>query len=150
MAATLFCPHCRKLLRPNKGWAAQIYDGYCNQCDIPIANGVDIYDLLGDEDYFFENEDHVFMEYINPNANAGLQFIQLILRPELIREAQKKTKHHILFFEYLENHAPCELIDEGTPAFEEECKTWDGAEVSYTGRTAATYERLIAFANKKN
>lgn len=148
MAEVLFCPHCHKLLHPNKGWAVQVYDGYCNHCDIVISNGENIYDLLGDEDYFFEGEDHVLMEYINPDATAGLQFVQLLLRPDVIREAQKNTKHHIEFFEFLENHAPCELIDESTKAFDEECKTWDGAEVSYTGRNAATYERLIAFANK--
>ena len=146
--AALFCPHCHRLLHPNKGWAAQVYDGYCNHCDVVISNGADIYDLLGDEDYFFEGEDHVLMEYLNPNATAGLQFVQLFLRPDVIREAQEKTQHFAEFFIYLEDHASQVLIDEGTPEFEEECKTWDGAKVSYTGRNAGTYERLIAFSNK--
>lgn len=34
------CPVCGKELRPNKGWAAQFYDGYCNNCDMPIEDGV--------------------------------------------------------------------------------------------------------------
>ena len=30
------CPTCRTALRPNKGWAAQFYAGYCPRCDAPI------------------------------------------------------------------------------------------------------------------
>ncbi len=30
------CPTCRTALRPNKGWAAQFYAGYCPECDTPI------------------------------------------------------------------------------------------------------------------
>jgi hypothetical protein len=30
---------CGEKLRPNKGWAAMFYDGYCNTCDMPVENG---------------------------------------------------------------------------------------------------------------
>lgn len=33
------CPVCGEKLRPNKGWAAKFYDGYCNTCDMPVENG---------------------------------------------------------------------------------------------------------------
>ncbi len=33
------CPVCGEVLRPNKGWAAMFYDGYCNTCDMPVENG---------------------------------------------------------------------------------------------------------------
>lgn len=36
----MLCPICRSELRPNKGWAAQFYDGYCNTCDMPVEDGV--------------------------------------------------------------------------------------------------------------
>ena len=32
------CPVCGEKLRPNKGWAAMFYDGYCNTCDMPVDN----------------------------------------------------------------------------------------------------------------
>lgn len=32
-------PVCGEKLRPNKGWAAMFYDGYCNTCDMPVENG---------------------------------------------------------------------------------------------------------------
>lgn len=35
------CPVCGNELRPNKGWAAQFYDGYCNTCDMPVVDGVE-------------------------------------------------------------------------------------------------------------
>ena len=35
-ATVLLCPVCGRRLRPNKGWAAQFYDGYCNCCDMPV------------------------------------------------------------------------------------------------------------------
>lgn len=34
------CPICGNIISPNKGWAGQFYDGYCNHCDMPIENGV--------------------------------------------------------------------------------------------------------------
>lgn len=40
MPDKLYCPVCGSLLRPNKGWAAQFYDGYCNTCDCPVEEGV--------------------------------------------------------------------------------------------------------------
>ena len=36
----MLCPECGSEIRPNKGWAAQFYDGYCNQCYMPVGNGV--------------------------------------------------------------------------------------------------------------
>ena len=33
-------PVCGRELRPNKGWAAMFYDGYCNTCDMPVEDGV--------------------------------------------------------------------------------------------------------------
>lgn len=33
------CPVCGGELRPNKGWAAMFYDGYCNTCDILVEDG---------------------------------------------------------------------------------------------------------------
>ena len=35
----MICPVCGEELRPNKGWAAKFYDGYCNTCDMPVENG---------------------------------------------------------------------------------------------------------------
>lgn len=34
------CPECGREMRPNKGWAAMFYDGYCNYCDMPVEYGV--------------------------------------------------------------------------------------------------------------
>jgi len=34
------CPVCGVELAPNKGWAAQFYDGYCDTCNCPIEEGV--------------------------------------------------------------------------------------------------------------
>lgn len=31
------CPFCGKPLAPNKGWAGQVYAGYCNACDRPVG-----------------------------------------------------------------------------------------------------------------
>lgn len=42
------CPVCGRTIRPNKGWAAQFYDGYCNHCDMPVEDGIP--DDEGDED----------------------------------------------------------------------------------------------------
>ena len=39
--AVLLCPVCGHRLTPNKGWAAQFYDGYCNRCDMPIETGIE-------------------------------------------------------------------------------------------------------------
>lgn len=44
MPIPMKCPFCGKKLRPNKGWAAMFYDGYCNTCDIPVENGIPIED----------------------------------------------------------------------------------------------------------
>ncbi len=35
----MICPVCGGKLRPNKGWAAKFYDGYCNSCDMPVEDG---------------------------------------------------------------------------------------------------------------
>lgn len=36
----MYCPVCGAEIKPNKGWAAQFYDGYCNKCDMPIEDAV--------------------------------------------------------------------------------------------------------------
>lgn len=36
----LLCPVCGRKLTPNKGWAAQFYDGYCNYCDMPVEDAI--------------------------------------------------------------------------------------------------------------
>lgn len=36
----LLCPVCGRRIRPNKGWAAQFYDGYCNHCDMPVETAI--------------------------------------------------------------------------------------------------------------
>ena len=36
----MLCPRYGNHISPNKGWAAQFYDGYCNYCDMPIEDGV--------------------------------------------------------------------------------------------------------------
>ena len=36
--AVLLCPVCGCRLNPNKGWAAQFYDGYCNHCDMLVED----------------------------------------------------------------------------------------------------------------
>ena len=38
--AVLLCPVCGKRIRPNKGWAAQFYEGYCNHCDRPVETAI--------------------------------------------------------------------------------------------------------------
>lgn len=45
------CPICGNILRPNKGWAAMFYDGYCNTCDMPIEDGIPAEDNDGQDDY---------------------------------------------------------------------------------------------------
>lgn len=35
------CPCCGAEVRPNKGWAAQFYDGYYNECDMPVEDGIE-------------------------------------------------------------------------------------------------------------
>ena len=37
----MICPVCGEKLRPNKGWAAQFYDGYCNTCDMLVEDGME-------------------------------------------------------------------------------------------------------------
>lgn len=44
------CPICGNILRPNKGWAAMFYDGYCNTCDMPIEDGIPAEDNDGQDD----------------------------------------------------------------------------------------------------
>ena len=36
----MLCPHCGSKIRPNKGWAAMFYAGYCKTCDMPVENGI--------------------------------------------------------------------------------------------------------------
>lgn len=38
--AVLLCPVCGHRLTPNKGWAAQFYDGYCNRCDMAVDRSI--------------------------------------------------------------------------------------------------------------
>ena len=38
--AVLLCPVCGHRLTPNKGWAAQFYEGYCNYCDSPVDRSI--------------------------------------------------------------------------------------------------------------
>lgn len=37
----MLCPNCGSKLRPNKGRAGRFYDGYCNECDMPIEHGIE-------------------------------------------------------------------------------------------------------------
>lgn len=39
--AVLLCPVCGHKLTPNKGWAAQFYDCYCNHCDMAVETGIE-------------------------------------------------------------------------------------------------------------
>lgn len=36
----MYCPVCGAEIKPNKGWAAEFYDGYCNECDMPIEDAM--------------------------------------------------------------------------------------------------------------
>lgn len=36
----MYCPVCGNVISPNKGWAARVYDGYCNHCDMPVVDGI--------------------------------------------------------------------------------------------------------------
>lgn len=38
--AVLLCPVCGRRLTPNKGWAEQFYDGYCNYCNMPVEDAI--------------------------------------------------------------------------------------------------------------
>ena len=39
--AVLLCPVCGCRLAPNKGWAAQFYEGYCSRCDMPVETEIE-------------------------------------------------------------------------------------------------------------
>ena len=101
---------------------------------------------IGDDDYYFHRPDVGEFEavYYNPDANAGGQFVILHLPYELIAEAKENTETENEFYEYLDERAKTELVDLGTPEYEEMLTAYADPHPDRIGRTAETMETLVS------
>ena len=103
---------------------------------------------IGDDDYYFNRPDRQMFEavYYNPDANAGGQFVVMQLPYELIQEARDKSGTVEGFFEFLDAAAYTELIDLGTPEYDEFLDEYADPHPDRIGRTDETMQTLISEA----
>lgn len=101
---------------------------------------------IGNDDYYFHRPDVGEFEavYYNPDATAGGQFVFMHLPYELISEAKDNSTGANEFYEYLDEHAKTELVDLGTPEYDEVLKDYAEPHPDIIGRTEDTMNSLVS------
>ena len=105
---------------------------------------------LGDDDYYFHlpNKDEYEAIYFNPDSTAGGQIVIQHFSYELIMEAKSNSNSASDFYEYLANRAETELVDLGSPEYDEFLKDYADPHPDHIGRTDETMQALISQAER--
>lgn len=106
-------------------------------------------DLEEDRYFIYPDKEKVEAIYYNPDADAGGQFVCMTLPFELIAEAKRAAGDSVdTFFCHLDTYARTELVDRGTPEFDEMYAQFrDGTkEPAFVGRNMATMAALVDIA----
>ena len=105
---------------------------------------------LGDDDYYFHlpNKDEYEAIYFNPDSTAGGQIVIQHFSYELIMEAKSNSNSASDFYEYLANRAETELVDLGSPEYDEFLKDYADPHPDHIGRTEETMQALISQAER--
>lgn len=105
---------------------------------------------LGDDDYYFHlpNKDEYEAIYFNPDSTAGGQIVIQHFSYELIIEAKSNSNSASDFYEYLANRAETELVDLGSPEYDEFLKDYADPHPNHIGRTDETMQALISQAER--
>ena len=105
---------------------------------------------LGDDDYYFHlpNKDEFEAIYFNPDSTAGGQIVIQHFSYELIMEAKSNSNSASDFYEYLANRAETELVDLGSPEYDEFLKDYADPHPDHIGRSEETMQALISQAEK--
>ena len=105
---------------------------------------------LGDDDYYFHlpNKDEYEAIYFNPDSTAGGQIVIQHFSYELIIEAKSNSNSASDFYEYLANRAETELVDLGSPEYDEFLKDYADPHPDHIGRTDETMQALISQAER--
>ena len=105
---------------------------------------------LGDDDYYFHlpNKDEYEAIYFNPDSTAGGQIVIQHFSYELIMEAKSNSNSASEFYEYLANRAEMELVDLGSPEYDEFLKDYADPHPDHIGRTEETMQALISQAER--
>lgn len=103
---------------------------------------------IEDNDYYFHYPDSKKFEaiYYNPNAVSGGQFVIKHIPYELINQAKENSATAEFFFEYLESEAYTELIDFGTPDFDEFNKEYSKPQPYFIGNSYENMQKLVKAA----
>lgn len=101
---------------------------------------------IGNDDYYFHRSDVGEFEavYYNPDATAGGQFVFMHLPYELISKAKDNSTGANEFYEYLDEHAKTELVDLGTPEYDEVLKDYAEPHPDLIGRSEDTMNSLVS------
>lgn len=105
---------------------------------------------LGDDDYYFHHPNKYEYEaiYFNPDSTAGGQIVIQHFSYELIMEAKSNSNSASDFYEYLANRAETELVDLGSPEYDEFLKDYADPHPDHIGRTDETMQALISQAER--
>ena len=105
---------------------------------------------LGDDDYYFHlpSKDEYEAIYFNPDSTAGGQIVIQHFSYELIMEAKSNSNSVSDFYEYLANRAETELVDLGSPEYDEFLKDYADPHPDHIGRTEETMQALISQAER--
>ena len=105
---------------------------------------------LGDDDYYFHlpSKDEYEAIHFNPDSTAGGQIVIQHFSYELIMEAKSNSNSASDFYEYLANRAETELVDLGSPEYDEFLKDYADPHPDHIGRTEETMQALISQAEK--
>ena len=103
---------------------------------------------LGDDDYYFHlpSKDEYEAIYFNPDSTAGGQIVIQHFSYELIMEAKSNSNSASDFYEYLANRAETELVDLGSPEYDEFLKDYADPHPDHIGQTEETMQALISQA----
>ena len=107
--------------------------------------------LFDGEDRYFHRPSAGEYEavYYNSDADAGGQFVILHLPYELLNEAKANTDNVAAFYNYLDERAETELVDEGTAEFTAFLNEYTAREPDLLGRNEVTMHALTAQAAAK-
>ena len=105
---------------------------------------------LGDDEYYFHlpNKDEYEVIYFNPDSTAGGQIVIQHFSYELIMEAKSNSNSASDFYEYLANRAETELVDLGSPEYDEFLKDYADPHPDHIGQTEETMQALISQAER--
>ena len=105
---------------------------------------------LGDDDYYFHfpNKDKYEAIYFNPDSTAGGQIVIQHFSYELIMEAKSNSNSASEFYEYLANRAETELVDLGSPEYDDFLKDYADPHPDHIGQTEETMQALISQAER--